>query len=85
MSSRSLEDVLKTYGQDGYGGLDQDVLKMSSSRRMFAGLLPKEEDLPIRDLRKWKTYLNRKTKVKDLYQKAIKRGKQLIYEENNCE
>ena len=29
-SWRRLEDVLKTYGQDEYIGLDQDVLKTSS-------------------------------------------------------
>ena len=33
-------------------------------------LLPKEEDLPVRDLRKWKIFPKRK--IKDLYQKAIK-------------
>ena len=34
---RRLENVLKTYGQDEYIGLDQEVLKTSSSRRIFAG------------------------------------------------
>ena len=46
-SSKRLEDVLKTYDQDEYINLDQDVLKTfsededvlktSSSRRIFAG------------------------------------------------
>ena len=30
MLARRLEDVLKTYGQDEYIGLEQDVLKTSS-------------------------------------------------------
>ena len=30
MSRKRLEDVLKTYGQDEYIGLNQDVLKTSS-------------------------------------------------------
>ena len=37
-SWKRLEDVLKTYHQDDYIGLDQDILKTSSSRRMFAGI-----------------------------------------------
>ena len=36
-SWKRLEGVLKTYGQDECIDLDQNVFKMSSSRRMFAG------------------------------------------------
>ena len=39
--ARRLEDALKTYSEDKYIGLDQDVLKTSSSRRMFAGKFTK--------------------------------------------
>ena len=37
----------------------------------FWQLLPKEEDLLVRDLQKWKIFPNRN--IKNLYQKAIKR------------
>ena len=47
----------------------------------FRQLLPKEEDLPNRDLRKWKIFPNRK--IKYLYQKA--RKSEAVYEESNCE
>ena len=54
-SWRGLEDVLKTYGQDEYIGLDQDVLKTSS------------EDVRLR--RTYSSWWRRllKTKTKDVF------------------
>ena len=47
--ARRLEDVLKTYGQDEYIGLDQDVLKTSSEDvwliRIYSSSSRRLEDL----------------------------------------
>ena len=47
--ARRLEDVLKTYDQDDYVGLDQDVLKTSSEdvwvRRIFSSWSRRLEDV----------------------------------------
>ena len=53
---RRLEDVLKTYGQDEYIGLDQDVLKTSSEdvrlRRTYSSWSRRLEDVFRRRRRK---------------------------------
>ena len=46
------------------------ALQQVCTTNPFQQLLPKEEDLPVWDLQKWKIIPNRK--IKDLYQKAIK-------------
>ena len=47
--ARRLEDVLKTYGQDEYIGLDQDILKTSSEdkwqRRIYSSWSLRLEDV----------------------------------------
>ena len=60
MSSKRLEDVLKTYGQDEYIGLDQDVFKTSSEdvwlRRIYSSRSRRLEDVFIKTNIYWEVF-----------------------------
>ena len=60
MSSKRLEDILKTYGQDEYIGLDQDVFKTSSEdvwlRRIYSSRSRRLEDVFIKTNIYWEVF-----------------------------
>ena len=62
---RRLEEVLKTYGQDEYTGLYQDVLKLSSKDEWLRQYIHLDEDV----LKTSSRHLP-KTKTKDVFIKA---------------